>query len=283
MSRKPSQSAGAKKSSKKCFVICPIGDEKSEQREWSNTVLDYIIKPVAESEKYGYTVIRADKIQTPGIITTQIIELLLSADLVIADLSYKNPNVFYELAVRHATRKPYIQMINKDEKIPFDIGGNRTIFFNTDIKYADRAKRDLDDQINSIVNGNVEIENPIGNALNFINLKSSGNSEQMTIATVLEKISELKSEIFVLNRKLENSKTQKNENFLWGSEKEHNLVDEFNIVDSRLNLIDEELKEQKASNPDKVIEMIEEKRRLIGIRNKIRSELAEKFGIFISD
>jgi len=51
-------------------------------------------------------VIRADKISEPGIITTQIIGHIVDAELVIADLTDKNPNVFYELAIRHAIRNP---------------------------------------------------------------------------------------------------------------------------------------------------------------------------------
>jgi hypothetical protein len=43
--------------------------------------------------------------------------------LAIADLSDPNPNVFYELAIRQAIGKPLVQIIQKDEKIPFDVMG----------------------------------------------------------------------------------------------------------------------------------------------------------------
>jgi hypothetical protein len=75
---------------KKCFVISPIGKEGSEERKWVDEVLKLIIEPAAED----YEIIRSDKISKPGMITTQIIQLLAEADLVVADLSGLNPECF---------------------------------------------------------------------------------------------------------------------------------------------------------------------------------------------
>jgi len=58
---------------------------------------------------------------------------LRKSDLVIADLTYHNPNVFYELAVRHLNKKPVIHLIKKGEKIPFDINDRRTIFYEFNV------------------------------------------------------------------------------------------------------------------------------------------------------
>ncbi len=77
----------------------------------------------------------------PGIISRQIVSHLLDADLVIADLTGRNPNVFYELAIRHATGKPFIQLITKGEVIPFDVDHQRTILFDrTDLDDVDACK-----------------------------------------------------------------------------------------------------------------------------------------------
>ena len=57
----------------------------------------------------------------PGLITAQVIQNLVEWELVIADLSEHNPNVFYELAVRHALKKPIVQLIQAGQKIPFDV------------------------------------------------------------------------------------------------------------------------------------------------------------------
>ena len=60
-------------------------------------------------------------------ITAQVIEHIVRAPLVIADLSFGNPNVFYELALRHATRRPVIQVVRAADHLPFDVGQFRTV------------------------------------------------------------------------------------------------------------------------------------------------------------
>src|SRR4030088_3189951 len=99
-----------------CLVLAPIGKEGSDLRTRSDKVLKHIIGPVAE--ECGYEAVRADKISEPGMITTQVINHILNDPMVVGDLTGHNANVFYELAVRHAIRKPYVQIIQKGETIP---------------------------------------------------------------------------------------------------------------------------------------------------------------------
>lgn len=106
-------------SGKECFVICPIGSEGSEARERADKLMEHIIEEALGD--FDYTPVRADQITEPGSITNQVIQRTVESDLLIADLTGHNPNVFYELAVRHATAKPYIQLIDSSESIPFDI------------------------------------------------------------------------------------------------------------------------------------------------------------------
>ena len=82
-------------------------------------------------EEFGLKVVRADKIGKPGMITSQIVEHIVKSRLVIADLSFHNPNVFYELALRHVCRLPTVQLIRKCDKIPFDLDQFRTIPIDT--------------------------------------------------------------------------------------------------------------------------------------------------------
>ena len=58
-------------------------------------------------------------------ITTQVLEYLKKSKLAIADLSYLNPNVFYEVALRHALRLPVVQLIRKADRLPFDVNQSR--------------------------------------------------------------------------------------------------------------------------------------------------------------
>lgn len=138
---------------KTCFVVCPIGEEGSEERKHANEVRDIIVKPIVESE-FGYNVVRADEFQVIGQITPQIVNLIVESDLVIADLSFHNPNVFYELALRHITRKPFIHLIKEGEEIPFDIRDIRAIKFNVkNEEHVERAKSELREQIKNTEKG----------------------------------------------------------------------------------------------------------------------------------
>jgi hypothetical protein len=107
---------------KSCFVIAPIGEKGSEIRKRSDAILKYLIQPVVESCGFSNAV-RADHLALPGIITRQVIERVVNDDLVIADLTGANANVFYELAIRHMVRKPLVQIVANTSSIPFDIAG----------------------------------------------------------------------------------------------------------------------------------------------------------------
>src|SRR5262245_13665822 len=75
---------------KVCFYITPIGSEESEERKHSDLFLNAIVEPALKDQ--GLKVIRADQIGASGMITSQILEHILKARLVIVDLSFHNPN-----------------------------------------------------------------------------------------------------------------------------------------------------------------------------------------------
>ena len=170
---------------KTCFLITPIGEEGSEIRKKSDEVLEYIITPACI--KYDYSVIRADKISNSGLVTKAIIEQVLSADLVIADLTGSNPNVFYELAIRHSFRKPAIQIIKGNTKIPFDVANMRTISYDTSLEGADSAKKEIESMIESIENGEI-VHNPVSevNALHSISENSKIENAEILSTLLLE-------------------------------------------------------------------------------------------------
>lgn len=115
------------KMNKVCFVISPIGDEGSEVRGAADDLFDIVISPVLKA--HGFEVIRADKIPGSGIIGDEIVSLIQNATLCVIDLTGHNANVYYECGRRHETGKPYIQLMRKGEKLPFDLAGIRTIFY----------------------------------------------------------------------------------------------------------------------------------------------------------
>lgn len=153
-----------------CFIICPLGSDGSEIRKRSDMLLKHVIAPVLEEQEY--VPLRADKIPKAGLITAQIINLIIESPLVIVDLTGGNPNVFYELAVRHVTGKPYIQLIAMGETIPFDISGLRTIIIDlTNLDSVDLAKQQIKEQIIEFDKGH-KPESPISLATTIRLLKS---------------------------------------------------------------------------------------------------------------
>ena len=185
-----------------CFVISPIGEPGSEVRKRADQVLKHVLEPAAE--RCGYEALRSDKISEPGQITNQVIQHILDDPMVIADLTDSNGNVFYELALRHAIRKPLVQLISEGEKIPFDVAGMRTISVNhRDLDSAQQARQEIEKQIEAVEHKKPEeIDSPITVALDFQTLRQSGNPEQRSIAEFAAALTDIRSSIVGIQMRL---------------------------------------------------------------------------------
>lgn len=157
--------------SKECLVICPFGMPASDTRKWSDFVLNKLIRPVASEEGY-----RADRVlddARPGDITSNVMTRLHRADLVIADLTGSNPNVFYELALRHGTGKPFIHIARAGTTLPFDVAPLNVIEIKAELREsgftalvddADAFRAELCRQIKAIEGNQVDFDNPASRA-----------------------------------------------------------------------------------------------------------------------
>lgn len=176
----------------KCFVVSPIGDALSETRKRSDGYLREVIRPVAE--ELGYTVERADEDKSPGIVTDGIVNKIIDADLVVADLHGHNPNVMYEVAIRHASDKPLVQMAEYGETLPFDIGGLNTIFYDPSVAGLAQWRADLRTAIGSIHSG-ARGSNPVARAGLMRALQSQPSGEGVALSALLEEVQRLKYEV----------------------------------------------------------------------------------------
>jgi hypothetical protein len=175
-----------------CFAIAPIGPKDSDIRRRSDKVLKHVFKK-ALGDKYD--VIRGDDIDEPGMITSQVLRAVQDSPLVVADLTRHNPNVLYELAVRHAIEKPVIHVIEpKLSKIPFDIQGFRTIEFDlTDPDSIESAVEQLRKQTDQAEKGKWG-ETPV--KLANIMQRSRGDSlETVLLKEAVEGIAEIRSSL----------------------------------------------------------------------------------------
>lgn len=194
---------------KTCFVIAPIGEPDSDIRKRSDQILKHIITPAIT--ECGYEPIRADQISEPGIITRQIIQHIIDDPLVIADLSGRNPNVFYELAIRHAIRKPLVQIISKGEQIPFDVAATRVIIVDhQDLDSVAEARNQIAKQINVVTKDPSKVDSPISMSIDLQNLKQSDTPEQRSLADIIETVSEMNLGIKNIQNVLESESVLQN-------------------------------------------------------------------------
>ena len=165
---------------------------KDDAPEFSRNLKIYqkMIKPVLQ--ECGYEAIRADELEHMGNITRDIIELLHEADLVVADLSGRNANVYYELGVRHALyKRGTIPIIKKGENLPFDIANYRAIFYSTELDGPNSFSSELSRRIKVFEKSSLmKSDNPVHDILGEkLSLESGVTNEQ------IKQIEELNSQL----------------------------------------------------------------------------------------
>lgn len=88
--------------------------------------------------EFDVSAIRADEIYGPGVIIGDIVEQVVTAQVMIADISTPNPNVYFEIGYALAMRKPIVLLAKKNTALPFDVSGFRVLFYEDSI--AGKAK-----------------------------------------------------------------------------------------------------------------------------------------------
>jgi len=183
---------------RRAFVIAPIGDAASAIRRSTSGLLNSVIKPVLADLLFGVSV--AHEISVPGSITGQVIERLVRDDIVIADLSRLNPNVMYELAVRHAVRRPVVILAEEGTSLPFDLATERTIFYINDFEGAEDLKSKLRQAVREALE-EVESDNPIYRAVTA-NIMREVKAVDDTQKYMLDKLESIQSSIAQLERRM---------------------------------------------------------------------------------
>jgi hypothetical protein len=126
--------------SKLCFVLMPFSPE-------FDNVYRELIEPALAS--FGFKALRADEMSAPGAVIEQIRIAIQQAHMCIADVSWSNPNVMYELGLAQAGGKPTILLGQNVQRLPFDIQSQRIIQY--DLKNLQAARLKLEAAINSVV------------------------------------------------------------------------------------------------------------------------------------
>jgi hypothetical protein len=173
---------------KRCFFITPIGEHGSATRRATEGLLKSVIRPTLEG--IGFNVVAAHEINESGSITRQVIERLLADDLVVANLTGLNPNVMYELAVRHAARLPVVIIAERGTDLPFDIQDERVVFFTDDMQGVEDLRPALEASAQASVE-DAPADNPIYRATQTKVIKES-MAEGDPNKFIVEQLSEIR-------------------------------------------------------------------------------------------
>lgn len=176
---------------KRCFVVTPIGEVNSVTRRATDGLIAAVIRPVLST--LGFEIVVAHEIASPGSITRQVIEHVVQDELVVANLTGLNPNVMYELAVRHCVGLPVVVVAEAGTKLPFDISAERTVFFRDDMHGVIDLREQMQAAIEAALSDD-RIDNPVSRYVDAISMRQAADGDDFKVM-VVEKLEKLEQAV----------------------------------------------------------------------------------------
>lgn len=188
-----------------CFIIMPYGGQDEEKRKHYLGIYNQILK--AAAIEAGFTpanVKRSDIAALPGSVLHDIVKDLNESDIVIADLTEGNPNVFWELGVRQVLRKcGTVTVIDEDYVIPFDLGQYRTIKYSTkNLGSISAVVSDIANSIRKRLEAPEKPDNAVHDIIPELPIHFSSGNTNSEILLLKDRINELSQENATLSAKL---------------------------------------------------------------------------------
>jgi len=182
------------KKEKVCFILMPFKEELKD-------VYNKAMKPACK--EVGFEPRRVDEKAGPFCITKEIIEKIDLSDVIIADMTDKNANVFYEMGVAHAFGNKTILIIQEPQEPPFDMKDYHAIKYIQNESGLKKLKNDLIKSLQGFKKWRMGITNPVQH------FKPSHVSNQKQISSIIRKkdkrISEMEKEIYALKSLLDST------------------------------------------------------------------------------
>jgi hypothetical protein len=225
---------------KKCFIIMPISDQDGYDKGHFNRVYEHLIKPACINA--GFSPIRADEEVKTNIIVVDIIRKILDSEMVLCDLSAKNPNVLYELGLRQAFNKKVILIKDNKTNRIFDIQGLRTIDYDENLR-IDEVNKNID-QISKTLIETYQSDGEINSLIQLLSLKPAELPTQINLSQESSLILDTLNDISNRMRKLEKpnligNNQESNETKIKLSQFEFKLGDQIHTQEDFLgNLVD---------------------------------------------
>lgn len=239
---------------KTCFVIMPIGEYTSCYYNHFLEVYEDIFIPAIK--RAGYIPMRADEEKACNVIQCDIIQKIIESDVVLCDLSNKNPNVLYELGIRQAFDKPVVLVQEEETERIFDIGIIRTIDYDKNLNHR-KVKENIETISQAIIETSKQTKG-INSVIKFINIenkiKETTDKESINVLlnAILIRMQDLEDGqegLYELFDNRESTYPIDNINLKW-----NNLIDTYVRFSRCITLIEEEFIEK--FNYDDALERI---------------------------
>jgi len=167
------------------FVVMPFKDDLTRS-------YNEVIKPTLEAE--GCIVKRADEFTSHQNILKDIISGIFNADLIIADLTEHNPNVYYELGVAHSLNKPAILLTRDIKNLPFDLASYRTVPYSDSLPDTANLVNTLQITVREIKEGKGEFGNPVSDHLPGLKISIETNIKRDEVVLTAKDIMDYSKE-----------------------------------------------------------------------------------------
>jgi nucleoside 2-deoxyribosyltransferase len=125
-----------------CFVLMPFD-------RFHNRIYADVIKPVVINE-CGYACSRGDEFLSNRIIMQEVWDMILAADVIIAELTDRNPNVFYELGLAHSMNKHVVLLTRSSNRIPFDVTQWRCVVYDKGSHGEEKLRKHLKETLMNV-------------------------------------------------------------------------------------------------------------------------------------
>lgn len=181
-----------------CFVVMPFGRDPEEVK-WFKGWYEVVLSPAIHAS--GYTPILSAGEEQPGAINDEIRAHLAYDPMVLVDLGGferdddPNPNVMYELGIRHALGLPLVIMAWEGQRLPFDVSNQRIIMHDRDFVDIEINKRKIIAFIQSAAEGKYYKPMDAVGRMAAIAAASETLGEDSLLAALVQEVKELKGSL----------------------------------------------------------------------------------------
>ncbi|MCK4368571.1 MAG: hypothetical protein KAV68_02735 [Dehalococcoidales bacterium] len=192
---------------KKCFVIMPVSKTKScTEAEWTG-IFEHMVKPAVTGSRLGFECERAKP--RSGAFIKDILEGLNRSEVVIADLTNRNPNVCYELGIRHTLKNRTILIAQNIDDVPSDLQSYWVVVYKKDLTGASEFKKKVRDILKEMQKDPKKPDSPVADFLHLKNIDIIAYEKSENLQKLTALISELSYNITFIDNILNTVKESK--------------------------------------------------------------------------